>query len=309
MERLAGSVRLRALVRRTSDVSRLRELGIELAEGSLDRPETLRDAVGGVDVVLHLAALTHARNPGEFLRVNAEGTRSLVYAALEANPGPLRFVYLSSLAAVGPSYGGRPVGPETPPRPLTSYGRSKLAGEDALRGAEDKRLETTILRAPAVYGPRDRELHRVFRLAALGLLAVPAGPARYLQLVHVGDLADAIVRAALAPSASGLLHIAHPVAHEWTEMNRLVAEAVGRKARTFRVPRPVLAAAATLSEGASRLAGRTTVFNREKVRELLAPGWLCETDTARLALGFEARIPLPQGLRETAEWYRENGWL
>ena len=59
----------------------------------------------------------------------------------------------------------------------------------------------------------------------------------------------------------------------------------------------------------SRAAGQSTMFSREKVRELLAPGWLCETDGALAAFGFAAGIPLAQGLRGTAEWYRFHGWL
>lgn len=301
-------VPFRALVRPTSDTRRLEPLGAELVRGTVEDPDAVRAAVAGVDVVVHLAALTHARSTAEYFRVNERGTREILRAALETEPRPRRFVYLSSLAAAGPSENGRPIGPEDEPRPLTTYGRSKLAGEAACREAE-KQLEVTILRAPAVYGPRDRELLRFFRLAAVGVLPVPAGPARRLQLVHVEDLADAVARAATLDAAAGLFHIAEPVVYEWAEVTRLVAEAVGRKARTFPVPESVLAGAAILSEAACRLTGRSSLFNREKVRELLAPGWLCETESARRVLGFEAKIPLPRGLKQTAAWYRDEGWL
>jgi nucleoside-diphosphate-sugar epimerase len=299
---------VRALVRPGSDKRRLEELGAELAPGAVDQIETLHRAVAGVDVVVHLAALTHARSVAAYHRVNEAGTRDLVQAVLDADPRPRRFVYLSSLAAVGPSLDGRPVGPDAEPRPLTTYGRSKLAGERACLAAAAT-LEIAILRAPAVYGPRDRELFRIFRMARMGLMPLPAGSARRLQLVHVGDLADAVVAAAAGPGASGVFHIADPREYMWEQVVDLVSEAVGRRTRTFQVPSAVLFAAAALSEAAGRLTGRSTIFNREKVRELLAPAWLCETETARRELGFEAQIPLPRGLMETARWYSENGWL
>jgi nucleoside-diphosphate-sugar epimerase len=308
-ERLASQgTPLRALVRTPAKAEFLRSLDADLVEGALDRPESLARAVDGVDVIVHIAAATHAKSAADFHRINEQGTRDLIRAAQRADSRPRRFVYLSSLAAAGPSPDGRPIGPRDEPRPLTAYGRSKLAGEVAALEASAE-WQVAILRAPAVYGPRDPELFRFFRLAAWGIMPVPAGPARRLQLVNVADLADAIVLAALDSQAVGLFHIAEPTPYEWTEVTRLMAGALGKRARTFPVPRLVLAAAATLSEGASRLAGRSSVFNREKVLELLAPAWLCETETARAAFGFEAKVALPEGLRQTAQWYRNNGWL
>jgi nucleoside-diphosphate-sugar epimerase len=71
----------------------------------------------------------------------------------------------------------------------------------------------------------------------------------------------------------------------------------------------VIAALGAVSETAAGLVGRSSIFNRDKARELLAPGWLCETEAARAALNFEADIPLAEGLRSTAQWYRGQGWL
>ena len=301
-------VSMRALVRPASDTSRLDELGVELVRGAVDRADTLAQAVADVDVVVHLAALTHAPSADAYHRVNELGTRDLVSAVTDATPRPRRVVYLSSLAAAGPSSNGRPVEPGDEPRPITTYGTSKLGGERACLAAATL-TEVAILRAPAVYGPRDREVFRFFRMARLGVTPLPPGPDRQLQFVHVHDLADAVVRAAVAPEARGLFHIAEPTAYGWEHVARLVAGAVGRRARTPRVPAPVWFAAAAVSEVVSRLAGRSSIFNREKVRELLAPAWLCETETARRELGFEASIALPRGLQETARWYIENRWL
>lgn len=300
-------IAVRALVRRPSAAPRLRELGAEVVEGSLSDVAALRAATQGAGAIVHLAALTRARGDAEYHGVNADGTARLAEIAAETSEGPRRFVYLSSLAAVGPARDGRPVRPDDTPAPLTAYGRSKLAGERVLAGRPD--IEAAILRAPAVYGPRDRDLYRFFQLAARGLLLVPTGPARPLQLVHVEDLADAVIRATTARSAAGIVHIAEPAAYAWEEVGRMVAEAVGRSARVIRVPAAMIAAAAACSESFALLGGQASIFNRDKARELLAPGWLCETDAARERLGFEAAIPLHEGLRRTAQWYRNEGWL
>lgn len=309
VETIGAGAALRALVRPTSATGHLLRHGVETTPGDLNDRAGLARAVEGVDVVVHMAALTHAGSEAEYARVNVEGTRALVEAVLEARPRPRRLVYLSSQAATGPSLDGRPVGRHETPRPLTAYGRSKLAGEAVCREAEREGIEVVVLRAAAVYGPRDRDLFHFFRLASWGVLPVPTGPARPLQLVYAPDLARALVRAIEASGASGVYHVAEPRAYPWVEVTRRVAEAIGGRARVVNVPASAIRAAAAMSETFGRLGGGVGIFNRDKARELLAPGWLCETDAAREELGFEAPTPLAAGLAATARWYRENDWL
>jgi len=301
-------VQLRGLARRTSDVTHLTALGVERIEGGLDDRTALARAVDGVDTVFHLAAATRARSAQEYQQANAEGTRALVETLLAARPRPRRLVYLSSLAAAGPANQGRPVGLSDEPRPITAYGRSKLAGEQYCLAAGEK-LEVVILRAPAVYGPRDRDLFLGFRLAARGILFVPQGPERRLQFIHVADLVEALIRAAAVPHVTGIYHVAEARAYAWSEITQWIAKAMNRQVRAVRIPQWTVRAAAAVSELAAAAGGQATIFNREKARELLAPGWLCETEAAKRDLGFEGRIPLPLGLTGTAAWYREQGWL
>ena len=299
---------MRALVRDPGRAGRIGRSDVEIVAGSLEDPAALRRALDGVDIVLHLAAATRAGSEAEYARANADGTRALVESALAARRPPRRLVYLSSLAAVGPSFDGRPVRADDTPRPLTAYGRTKLAGERICLEAAP-RLEVVVLRAPAVYGPGDRDLLHFFRLAALGVVPVPTGPSRPLQLLHVDDLARALARAAAAPAAAGVYHVADERAYPWAEVARMVADAVGRRAWRAPVPALLIEAAAAVSELAGRVAGGVGIFNRDKARELLAPGWLTETEPAQRDLGFSAGVPLAQGLAATARWYRERGWL
>jgi len=300
--------RLRALVRNEAAARRLEELGIECVRGSLENADALKSAVSGIHAVLHLAAATKARTPGEYQQVNAAGTQAVVEAMVAAQPRPKRLVYLSSLAAVGPALDGTPVTRATQPRPLTAYGRTKLAGEKVCEAMAGQ-LDVAILRAPAVYGPRDRDVFEFFKLAKYGVLPLPAGPPRRLQMIHAADLARALLLAATAEQARGVYHVAESRSYLWREMALMVADAVGRKARVLAVPGALIATAAALSEFVAGLGRQSTIFNRDKARELLAPGWLCETELARRDFGFEAHIPLRAGLMETAEWYRINGWL
>lgn len=295
---------VRALVRATSDVSVLDRLGVEQVVGSLSELYSLRRALAGIDTVVHLAAATRALSPVTFHEVNATGTLHLLEAMEEE--GVRRLVYLSSLAAAGPAQ-GRPIRPSDEPRPLTTYGRSKLAGER--HALHRDAISAVVLRPPAVYGPRDRELLPFFRLARYGMLPVIGTVDRRLQMIHVRDLADALVRAVEATDATGVFHVAEPTAYAWHEILDLVAGAVGRRGVRVRVPAPVLHVAAGGTQMMARVSRRPAVFDREKALEILATGWLCETETAAEELGFTAAIPLAEGLRETASWYRAHGWL
>lgn len=298
---------VRVLTRPTSDLRYLSGLAVEKVVGDLTETGTIDSAVHDVDTILHLAALTRAPSEAAFLQANADGTRLLLEAAARAGTCS-RFVYVSSLAAAGPSLDGKPATADDPARPVTAYGRSKLAGEVACR-AFRRDIEIVVLRPPAVYGPRDADLFTFFKLANWGVLPVPTGPVRPLQMVHVADLVRAIQLAGGPEANPGLFHIAEAESYSWAEVLMLMAQAVGKRGRRLPVPQSLLRVAGTLNGAVGRMVGRPQIFDRDKVRELLAPGWLCETTAASRELGFSAEIPLSEGLKQTAVWYKEEGWL
>ena len=149
-----------ALVRSPARCERLRALGSRLVEGDLDDEAALARLVKSRDVVFHVAGLVAARSAADFLRANRDGARRVAEAA--AREGVGRLVLVSSLAVTGPSPAGGALDESSGPGPLTAYGRSKQAGEEAVR---DTGVPVTIVRPPAVYGPRDRAFLNVFRTA------------------------------------------------------------------------------------------------------------------------------------------------
>ena len=301
-------LQLRALVRRPADAARLEQAGVQVVLGSLEDEAALRQAVNGASSVLHLAAATKARSAEEYEAANVAGTRAVVDAVSKSERRPRRLIYLSSLAAVGPPVNGVPVTRANPARPLTTYGRTKLAGEKLCEAAGGG-VQVAILRAPAVYGPRDRDVFEFFRLANRGIVPLPSTATGRLQMIHARDLARSLLLAATSAAANGVYHVAEARSYEWAEMAHMVGSALGRRVRVVRVPAGVLKTAAATVETIAGLVGKSTIFNREKADELTVPGWLCETEAARRDFGFEAHIALQDGFNETANWYRQNGWL
>lgn len=300
---------VRALVRDTSDRRWIKDLPVEFSVGNLSDPLSLKEAVKDVDWVFHVAGVTKARGFSAYLKANALGTKNLLEACWSANPEVKRFILLSSLSAWGPS---SPVCPREETEgcaPVSHYGLSKAMAEKEACLYVGK-LPVVILRPTAVYGPRDRDILAFFKMVRRGVFLRVGSEERYVCMIHVRDLVEGIIMAALREVPSGsTYHLSDGRVHTWGEVARAMAKVMDVSVREIRVPVSIAAFLALLSEFSSWIMGTPPLFNRQKLKEMLQQGWTCSIEKAKRELGFQPRIPLEQGLRETYLWYREMGWL
>ncbi len=300
---------VRALLRTTSSRAFL-NFPHEEAIGDVTQPDTLGPAVAGIDVVIHAAGLVKARSEAEFAAVNAQGTANLISAIESHAPGLRRFIYVSSLAAHGPSEDGQPRAAEDPPRPLTAYGRTKLAGEEIIR-ASTLAARSVIFRPPVIYGPRDPALVPFFRLARLRLVPLLMGGSNRISIVYVEDIASAIALAATAeaPVAGKTYYPEDGAPHTWRDLLEAVERATGRRALRLNAPRWAFSAAAVASEAFGMLLRRPVSLTREKVLEMAQPHWVCSAETLHRDLGWAPKVDIWEGAQRTCNWYRQHGWL
>lgn len=312
--------RIRCLVRASSQIEHLREIGADVCIGDVSQPDCLRDGAAGVDTVFHIAGLIAAPRTEQMMRVNGEGTWNVARAcAAQAKPPVL--VTVSSLAAAGPVPDGSVRRETDPPLPVSHYGHSKRAGELAARAWAD-RVPTTIVRPGIVFGPEDRLLLPMFRsIARLGIHPVPTFDPPPLSLIHVHDLIEILWRAAergtrigtdeTDESAAAGCYFAcsdqHPT---YSELGRLAADAAGRRHLfLLHMAEPLTWLVAGAAELVARLTRQPIIVNLDKMRESIQPSWAASPRGIRAELGFAEPYSLRQRICQTVAWYREQGWI
>jgi nucleoside-diphosphate-sugar epimerase len=301
---MRNGVEVTALTRSPDKAAVLTATGVRVVPGHLHDQSALAQATQGQDIVYHVAGAVAARGEAEFLRANRDGTWNIVAAAEAA--GTSRFVLVSSLAAGGPSRRGLPLDGSEAPRPVTAYGRSKLAGEQVVSAS---RLNWSIVRPPIVYGPRDREVLKLFRVVRLGIAPVFGDGAQELSAVHAADLASALVAAGQAVESGRTYHACYPEIFTSAEFARAVGAAMGRSVSTLRIPRLLGRAILRVTETSARVAGQATILTTDKANEFFQPAWTGDPAPLMRDSGWRPTYDLRHGLDDTYQWYRRAGWL
>lgn len=282
---------VRALTRRKQ---RLRG-GVEWTLGDLADKDALKRLMDGASAVIHIAGVVNAPDAAGFEEGNVQGTLRVIEAAHEMGVG--RLVHVSSLAAREPQ--------------LSIYGASKLRGEKLVRASG---LDWTVVRPPAVFGPRDTEMVELFRLARRGIVPLP--PPGRLSVIHVADLAELLL--VLLPSSEETTHqVFEPDDGEpggWTHVRLAHAIGAAVHAGTGREkpirPLSLSPRVVNLAARADRLVrGKKAKLTPDRAGYICHPDWTVGEGAQPPASLWHPRIDTREGLQATAAWYREAGWL
>ncbi len=291
------------VARKSSNLRWIEHLDLKYISCDLSEIESCRGRFADFDYFFHLAGVTKALSERDYFFANAECTTRLLKTAVAESPKMRRFVYLSSLAAIGPGDGGKPVSEDSPPSPISMYGRSKLEGEKRVLAMGDA-VPFTILRPPGVYGPRDRDFFVMFKMIKKGVF--PDWGTGYYSLLYVDDLVRGIIESSLKREAEReTFFLGDDAIYTNCDIAREISSAVGSKAVRIRLPRSFLPILAFLGQKIDKKG----IINRDRICDFLYSNWTCDAAKAREKLGFEAKIPLREGIKWTADWYRIHRWL
>ena len=297
---------VRALLRPGADATALASMtGVTIILGDVLAPESLALACRGIDGVVHLAGAVTAGRDRTYGRINVDGTRNLATAAREA--GVSRFVFISSLAAQGPSPRGQPHRLAQGEAPSNEYGRSKLAAERALV-EEGLAGITSVLRPAIVYGPDSANFAVLARALRSRILPVIAG--LELSFCHVDDLVELIVRALSSPSpilGTYFVSDGQPQPMERV-VDLLEALLSTRTPVRLSLPPRLLSWLEPLSARLADSTGLGAMIPRW-LGELRATGWTCSPEETTAAFGYAPIHALQTSLGPVVDWYREHGLL
>lgn len=312
---LANGHAVTAAVRPGSDRTRLTDPRLRFLDLPLGDVATMAEQLrtaGRFDWVVHNAGVTKALSREAYWEGNAGNTRRLTLALQDAGPLPATFLFVSSLAALGAAPAGSgQIWEDQPRQPLTPYGESKRDAEIHLESLPAD-FPWVALRPTAVYGPWERDILTFVRLVEKGLeLTIGRQPQR-LSFVHAADVARAVFRILENPQA--VHHRKYIVsdgnAYRTEDLGAAVREALGgKKTLKIRLPLGLVRQVAGITETIGRWQNKPAALNRDKIPELAAENWHCDSTPLFETLGFQPEFDLYGGMRHTVEWYRKQGWL
>ena len=306
---LKRGCKVHCVVRETSNLKWLDTSRVILHTGDLHQPETYQECLGEVNYVFHCAGITRANNRHEYLHNNARVGIPFYRSCVEHGKQIKGVVHVSSLAAVGPTPPEQKVDEETPCHPLTYYGKSKLTGEEIALGYASE-LPMVVLRPPVVYGERDVNFF-TFLKAIRWRMAIKVGTTpRTLSLIHVKDLVDAMIRAAEAPDPDqNLFFVTDGGTYSWDDVANAAMNALGVRAQTIIIPVSLMGFGAMLSEFISKMRGRIPLIDRQRMIDLRQSSWTASSERFFEHYAFQPQLDLNRGMKQTCDWYKQQGWL
>jgi len=294
------------LVRRTSDLRLLDRTKVQIHFGDLEGSFSLQECLQKTDYVFHCAGLTRAKTRQEFFRANATACKTLYEECAEHGKHLKRIIHISSLASVGPALPDQPVDENTPCKPLTYYGKSKLAGEQIARQFSSS-LPLVILRPPVVYGPREVNFFAFIDAIARGWNLKIGPENRVLSLIYITDLVQAMLRAAVGPSpGNDVYFITDGNFYHWDDVVETASEVLNVRPRSIRIPDGLLAFIGLLLEFMSIYQKKPPLLDSQRIIDIRQSTWTASSKKFFDRFEFQPQYDFKKGLEETVNWHKNN---
>jgi len=299
-----------ALVRTTSNLRWLEGSSAKLLTGDVLDKDSLASAVADQEIIFHVAGAVIAKDLQGFDSTNFHGSENIMEAILQHNPGVKKVIYVSSLAAGGPTTPDHPLTEDDPSQPVSDYGASKLRGEESVLSYSD-RIHTVSIRPPIVYGPRDKGLLTFFKVVKMHLKLNLGMSHRYITLIHVSDLVQAMMLLAEKETVSGSFYYVDDgvPARSWFDIQNELAKALDVWTVPLKLPLALAFVSIAAMHIIQKITGKRSFLNLNKYSEMAQRAWICDGRKICDEFGYSPKVTVEDGFVETTEWYREAGWL
>ena len=314
-EALKRNYKITALVRASSNTDFLRENGISILVVDFSDKEALskilnelKNKIGKPSLIIHNAGVTKALRKSEYELNNTVFTENFVEALRRADFIPERFIYTSSIAALGPGNPEtlKPIAEEGDYHPVTYYGKSKKSTELYLKTKSD--FPWIIIRPTAVYGPGDGDTLKLFKSIKNGFEISITKNVQHLSFIYVEDMAKAYFEVAGNSQFNEIYNLSDGNFYTQKQLSNYIEKAMNKKPVKLTISPFLLKTVAVISELGNRVSGKVSILTRDKVNELIKTNW--KTDSSKIqSLGFHAETNLETGIYKTYNWYKEHGWI
>lgn len=307
---LAQKVKIKVIARPSPRSAELKALGCEVFEGQIYDPETVNAACRDIDYIFHIAAAFREAGVSDniYAKVHVESTKLLARAATEI-AGFKRFVHVSTVGVHG-HIENPPANENSPYGPGDLYQETKLEAELWIRDfAKQQGLSVSVIRPTAIYGPGDRRLLKIFKMAQWPVFPILGYGKCLYHMTHVEDLTNAFLLAATHPRADQEVFICgDPETISLVDMVKISAEVTGHLPKILRVPVTPFFWLGDLCELVCKPLKIAPPIYRRRVA-FYTKDRSFDTSKLRNDLGFEHAYSNRTGIIETVKWYKENGWL
>lgn len=294
---------VRCFVQRGIDASSLSNLKVELVEGDL-RDARLFEVAKDVDSIFHCAGVIHPKNVKEFYEINTKGTKKLIEASIANRVG--RFIYISSNSAAGCNKDRNTLMTENDPcKPVTDYGRSKLLAELAVKEAQNKGLDTVIIRPCWYYGPgQPARMTEFMRMIKKGRPLIFGDGYNLRSMSYIGNLVNGLLLAEKSNKASGQTYwIADERPYATLEIVETIAELLGVEVK----PRYIPSFVSWGLEKTDIFLGKLGIYSMNiHVAGEMRRDIACSIEKAKRELGYRPKIELKEGMQRAIEWCKSN---
>ena len=296
------------LVRKSSDLTWLKDKNITLV--NFENLNNNSDFLESLDYVYHIAGQIAGKSYDDYYKSNVEFTKKLIELFYDKPNNLKRFLFMSSQTASGPAVSKNSIVDENyKANPITAYGKSKLEAEKVVLNYCDK-IPVTIIKAPAVYGPRDKSTLPIFKMVDSGIKAIFGSKTKYFSSIFVSDLIEGTVLAAESEKSKNETYIINENIYTWEQTLETISKVMSKKRfLRFRIPDSLLLFLGYLSGFLGRLFNSNPVFNYEKSLDIVQDYWICSSDKIKNDLSFIPKTNLESGFEATYNWYKKNNWL
>lgn len=313
---LEHSYKIVALVRSSSNTSLLKKYNIEFRILDFENTDLLtqnlidlKKQIGNLDLFIHNIGITKARKREDYIAGNTNITISLVKAIIASDISPKKFIYTSSLAAIGPgdSISLDSIDEEAPYKPVTYYGKSKQLAEEYIRKKID--FPWLIMRPTAVYGPGDGDTLSLFKGIKMGFEMHATKAEQQLTFIYVEDMANAYFHVAEKSPLHEIYNLSDGNFYSAGKLNEYIKKAMRKKTIKLRISPWLLKVIASIVDLLNFFSDKVSILNRNKVNELTEINWKADSSKIQNKIGFRAATKLRNGITKTYNWYIDNGWI